>query len=411
MTATASSRILILDDDPFMLKLLSTMLTQFGYSQVTCLENGAEALELCRVPESRPDVILLDINMPGMDGVEFVRHLAACAYRGCIILVSGEDNVMLQATERLARNQQLRVVGALPKPPSRDRLNDLLGQCDNEVRAKAKTARKTYGRDEVAAAIAQGQIINYYQPKVVVETGAFLGVETLARWMHPQDGLVFPDQFIPVAEEHGLIQDLTRAVVKGALNQTRSWAQADLHLQVAINVSMQDLGQIDFADWVVLQALASEVQPRQLALELTESGLMHELSTALDVLTRLRLKRFCLSIDDFGNGYSSLVQLRDLPFDQLKIDYGFTHNAWQDPKLRAIFESSLHLAKQLGMEVVAEGVEDMQDWFFLQTTGCDIAQGYFIARPMPADAVLGWSKDWQRRIVEERLVGGASPPA
>ncbi|WP_240538340.1 EAL domain-containing protein [Rhodoferax sp. PAMC 29310] len=258
--------------------------------------------------------------------------------------------------------------------------------------------KKVYGADELRAAIANGELVNYYQPKVVVATGEVVGVETLVRWRHPQDGMVFPDQFIGVAEAHGLIDVLTRVVLTGALAQAKVWQDAGWVLRVAVNLSMVSLTSLDFPDFVAGLAAQAGVPPQGLVLEVTESRLMQDLRAPLEILTRLRLKRFRLSIDDFGTGHSSLTQLHDLPFDELKIDQSFVHSAWTNETLRAMYDASLGLARQLGIEVVAEGVEDRADWNFLRRTGCDLAQGYFIARPMPAADFPGWMEDWQDRV-------------
>lgn len=407
MTEKSDLRILALDDDAFMLKLLSQVLAGLGHADVVCHENGPEALAACDTPDGMPDLILLDINMPGMDGVEFVRHLAERKYFGCLILVSGEDDLMLRATERLARAHSLSVLGSLHKPPTPASLSDLLEKYSTRRVLLAAgglcAPGKTYDADAVRVAIAKGELVNYYQPKVAVATGRVVGVEALVRWRHPEDGLVFPDRFIPVAEMHGLIGDLTRVVLREALVQARCWQEAGLSLRVAVNVSMDDFAALEFADFVIAEAAAAGVPSRALMLEVTESRLMQGLTTALDVLTRLRLKRFNLSIDDFGTGHSSLAQLRDIPFDELKIDQSFTHRAWRDERLRAMFEASLELSRRLGMEAVAEGVEDADDWNFLRTVSCPVAQGYFIARPMPAANLPGWMEDWRRRVKEERL--------
>lgn len=394
MKDTPVIRILVLDDEPFMLKLLAHMLTALGHGSVACHQSGASALAACEVPDNMPDVVLLDINMPGIDGVQFVRHLAEREYPCSLILVSGEDDRMVQSTERLARAHGLSVLGALQKPPAPANLAALLARWQPLQAAKPRKSVKRYEADDVARAIRHGELVSHYQPKVVIATGEVVGVETLVRWHHPDDGVVFPDQFVPVAEEHDLIGELTRAVLKGALAQAKAWRDGGLALSVAVNVSMDDLATLDFADFVVAEAAAVGVPPQSVTLEVTESRLIQSLTTALDVLTRLRLKRFRLAIDDFGTGHSSLVQLRDLPFDELKIDRSFTHRAGQDSRLRAIFDASLNLARQLGIEVVAEGVEDAGDWGFLRTTGCHVGQGYYIARPMPAEAIRGWLRGW-----------------
>jgi EAL domain-containing protein (putative c-di-GMP-specific phosphodiesterase class I) len=209
--------------------------------------------------------------------------------------------------------------------------------------------------------------------------------------------LVFPDQFIGMAEQYGLIDDLTRAVLSQALPQARAWQDAGFSLRLAVNLSMDNLVSLSFLDYVVNLTTQAGVPPQQLVLEVTESRLMQDQRVSLEILTRLRLKRFRLSIDDFGTGNSSLAQLRDIPFDELKIDQSFVHGAWNNDTQRAMFDASVGLAKQLAMETVAEGVEDLADWNFLRQHHCDVAQGYFIARPMPPEDFPLWLADWEQR--------------
>lgn len=227
-----------------------------------------------------------------------------------------------------------------------------------------------------------------------VSTGVLCGVESLVRWLHPLDGLVLPDQFIGVAEAHGLIDEITAAVLGQALQDARRWNDAGLSLSIAVNVSVDSLADVQFPDRFARAAEDAGVPPGQLVLEITESRLAADVRGPLDVLTRLRLKRAGLSIDDFGTGHSSLAQLRDFPFGELKIDRGFVHGAGNDATLRAIFQSSMQLSRELGMKTVAEGVEDRADWDFLQAQGCDMAQGYFISKPMPGAEVVGWARVW-----------------
>ena len=391
-------KILILDDEPLMHKLLARMLANMGYTSVVTCDNGHTALEMIDSPNDAPNLILLDLNMPEMDGLEFVRHLVERHYIGSLILVSGEDERMQQAAEKLARAHKITVLGHLHKPASPEGLAELIGKWMPLQQDKPRAEKKVYGADELRAAIANGELVNYYQPKVWTATGRVMGVETLVRWRHPVDGMVFPDQFIGVAEAHGLIDDLTRVVLTGALAQSRLWQDTGLALQVAVNLSMDNLVSPDYTDWVARLAAKAGVLPQTMELEVTESRLMEDLRIPLEILTRLRLKRFRLSIDDFGTGNSSLAQLRDLPFDELKIDQSFVHGAWNNEKLRAMFDASLGLAKQLGMKAVAEGVEDQADWDFVHQRGCDIAQGYFIAKAMPAAELPGWIQSWQENF-------------
>jgi EAL domain-containing protein (putative c-di-GMP-specific phosphodiesterase class I) len=160
---------------------------------------------------------------------------------------------------------------------------------------------------------------------------------------------------------------------------------------------MDNLVSLSFLDEVMALTTGAGVRPQNLIFEVTESRLMHDQRVSLEILTRLRLKRFCLSIDDFGTGNSSLTQLRDIPFDELKIDKSFVHRAWANDTQRAMFDASLGLAKQLNMETVAEGVEDRADWNFLRQQGCDIAQGFFVALPMPGEGLPAWMAEWEER--------------
>lgn len=398
MNPAPRPRILLLDDDPFMLRLLARMLTNLGHPQPTLCGEARTALEWVDHPGARPELILCDLNMPDMDGVEFVRALAERHYDGSLILVSGEEERILRSAEKLVRAHCITVLGHLPKPIAPDQLAAMVGQWrPPEEAPRRRPERPSYGAEEVAAAIAQGELVNFYQPKVALATRRVVGVESLVRWQHPRDGLVYPDQFIGVAEAHALIDDLTWAVLANALAQAKTWREAGLPLRVAVNVSMENLASLGFVDAAAALLAKAGVPAQSVVLEVTESQLMGDQRIPLEVLNRLRLKRFHLSIDDFGTGHSSLSQLRDVPFDELKIDQSFVHGAWADETLRAIYEGSLGMANQLGMEVVAEGAEDQADWDFLCQTGCHLAQGYFIARPMPGAEIPAWIAAWHAR--------------
>jgi EAL domain-containing protein (putative c-di-GMP-specific phosphodiesterase class I)/CheY-like chemotaxis protein len=395
------ARILVLDDDPCMLRLFGLMLGNLGFTKVTSCTNGRAALQAIDDRGTVPSLILLDLNMPEMDGVRFVRHLVERQYGGSLILVSGENERMLRTVESLVRANQITVLGRLHKPPVPEALAALLRQWAPNAPVTPAVTRAVYSAGDVRAAITRGELVNHYQPKVLVSTGQVKGVEALVRWQHPVDGIVYPDQFIGVAEENGLIHDLTAVVLRTALIQAKLWRDMGFALRMSINVSMDDLAWLDFTEFVAAQAAAAGVPPEDVVLEVTESRFQKDLQNPLEVLARLRLKRFSLSIDDFGTGHSSLAQLRNFPFDELKVDRSFVHGAGADETLRAILGASVGLAKQLGMDTVAEGVEDRADWDFLSRIGCGMAQGYFIARPMLAEALPSWIRAWGVRVQAE----------
>lgn len=392
-------RVMVLDDDPFMLKLLARTLERKGFADVVTCDNGRDALTMVGKPQEAPDLIFCDINMPGMDGVQFVRHLVEHDYAGRLVLVSGEDTRTLQAMSRLVQAHRIEILGSLQKPVTPVSLEATMGTWTTPTQEQRFAPRRTYSADEVSAGISAGQMVNHYQPKVSLSTGRVVGVESLVRWQHPEDGLVYPDHFIGIAEEHCLIDALTNQVLLQALQDMARWKQAGLEMQVSVNVSMDNLNVLEFPDMVAGMASSFGIAPTSLTLEVTESQLMHDLRAPLEILTRLRLKRFGLSIDDFGTGHSSLKQLRDLPFDELKIDKTFVHGARQaeNASTRAILNASTKLAKDLGMTIVAEGVEDEDDWSFLRSTGCDVAQGFYISRPIPSEGFVQWVDAYHRK--------------
>ncbi|CAA0102857.1 Phytochrome-like protein cph2 [Halioglobus japonicus] len=396
--------VLVVDDEPFILNLLSHMLGQLGFEAILTAGSGEDALRILNTGEI-PQLILLDINMPSIDGVEFIRSLVTLEYSGSLILVSGEAERALEAVMRLADARGINVLGYLQKPVAPEALEALLANLATRTLPLSHPSKEAaYGTDTLQAAITNGELINYFQPKVNVQTGAFEGAEVLVRWRHPTDGLVYPDQFIPLAEENGLIQALTMNVLLNTFRQVRVWLDSGLTVKTAINISMDDLNSLSFPDDLANMAEKSGVSTHDIVLEVTERQLIPNLVTVLDTLSRLHLKRIELAVDDFGTGYSSLAQLSDLPFDQLKIDKRFVHGASGNPTAQAIFVASSEMANQLDMEVVAEGVEDRADWDWLQKMGCDVAQGYFIARPMPAEALPEWLEKWQQRVQDECLL-------
>ncbi|WP_018991537.1 EAL domain-containing response regulator [Aromatoleum toluclasticum] len=390
-------KILVVDDEPFVRKLLIHQLGRLGFEHVQASASAQEALSMLEAPGESPDLIFCDLQMPGMDGVEFVRHLVNVSYAGGLVLVSGEDERIVQTAAKLARAHNLKVLGALNKPVPIDRLKQILEDGITHSPAQPRAERKTYSAERLLRAIVDGELINHYQPKVELASGAVAGFETLVRWQHPQDGLILPDQFIPMVEESGLINELTRSVLRTALRHARAWRDDGFPLQVAVNVSMDNLVALDFPDFVERAVEEAGIAASGLLLEVTESRLMKDPLAPLEVLARLRLKRIGLSIDDFGTGHSSLAQLRDIPFSELKVDRGFVHGAWRDASLRAILEASLGMARQLGMKTVAEGVEDREDWNFLRSSGCELAQGWFISKALPPEQIPDWIAGWNLR--------------
>jgi EAL domain-containing protein (putative c-di-GMP-specific phosphodiesterase class I) len=381
-----------------MLGMQSRMLRSMGYTTIDTVAGAHAALALLESRHGQGqeavDVVICDLNMPGVDGLEFLRRLGDSAFQGNVILLSGEGPRIIHAVRKLLAGLPLLILGALEKPAGRAALRALLDRWQPMVLPAVVAAKSSYTATDLQLAHEAQRWVLHYQPKVALGTGALTGTEALVRWNHPLHGLVYPDQFIGVAEECGAIGTLTEWVLHTALAQLARWHEDGLQIHMAVNVSMDNLRAPDFARRVAALVHHSRLSPQDVVLEVTESRMRALASEPLETLVRLRMQRFGLAIDDFGTGHSSLAQLRDVPFTELKIDRGFVHGARENQLIRPMLEGSIGIAHRLGLLAVAEGVETEDDWTLLREMGCDTAQGYFIGRPMPADALRAWWADW-----------------
>lgn len=390
-------RVLLVDDDPRTLRLLSFLLDEIGVSETYTAGDGHEALSYLDNAAERPDVILTDLNMPGLDGVEFLRHLSMRSIASRIVLISGENKRILDTAKTLAQVHDLSFIGTLQKPITQKALSEMLRQC---LAFGARTRRRDSGpitEQELVDGLINRDgepLQTVYQPTVSMKTGAPVGVEALVRWTHAKSGVLGPMSFIPLAERLGHTKFLTDVVTRRVMAEAAFWQSSGLDLRVSINLSVTVLKCLDLPEFVVATAEATGLDPSKLTLEITESHLMDDYKESLETLARLRLKGVWLSIDDFGTGYSSMEQLKRVPFNEVKIDRCFVTGASHDVETLAILESTIELGQRLGLVVVAEGVESREDWDLLESLGCDVAQGYFISRPLEADALPGWVRNW-----------------
>ncbi len=245
---------------------------------------------------------------------------------------------------------------------------------------------------ELRHAIGHGELVLHYQPTIAVGSGKTVGVEALVRWQHPKNGLMPPDQFIPAAEETELVQPLARWVLDQGLCQLRSWADAGPDVQLAVNLSAWNLRDLDFAVMISDLLHTWGIEPARLKLEITESSIMAS-SAIVETITRLSALGVALSIDDFGTGYSSLARLKRLPVNEIKIDKSFIIGMMADSASVSIVRSIIELGHNMGLQVVAEGVENRETWDELVPLGCDLAQGYYLCPPIPATDLTRWFRE------------------
>jgi EAL domain-containing protein (putative c-di-GMP-specific phosphodiesterase class I) len=382
----AGNRLLVIDDQVDLCEFISEAAAVLGYETraVTEPEAFRQAIE-----EFQPTVVVLDLQMPGADGIELLRYLGERGSKAQVLVASGMDQRVLATAEQIGRAQGLSMLGALQKPILLADLEATLRRCmrgDDPITQEALTT-----------ALDQRQIVVHYQPKATrIAPGRWVveGVEALARWQHPDLGFVSPVRFIPVAEKNGLIRRLTEQVLETSLEQCRAWDSAGLQLSVAVNLSPQLLNDLSFPDQVARMASQVGADAHRIIFEVTESAAMFDPGTSMDVLTRMRVKNFGLSIDDFGTGYSSLKQLYLMPFSELKIDTSFVRDVFAHEDARTMVETMVLLAHKLRLTACAEGVESQEVLDFLDGVGCDRAQGYFIGRPMAGDALAERVREW-----------------
>jgi EAL domain-containing protein (putative c-di-GMP-specific phosphodiesterase class I) len=243
---------------------------------------------------------------------------------------------------------------------------------------------------DLRQAISGDQLVLHYQPKIDMQTGYISGVEALVRWRHPLQGLLFPDTFIPVAEQIGVIESLTRWVLNAALEQSARWLEQGRDISVSVNLSALSLHNHEIGDTVEALLKTWQVPANRLVLEITESAIISHLARASETLGRLHALGVRISIDDFGTGYTSLAYLRRLPVNELKIDKSFVMNMMRVNDDAVIVRTIIELAHNLGLQVVAEGVEDAETWHALRQLGCNIAQGYHMSRPIDPAALETW---------------------
>jgi EAL domain-containing protein (putative c-di-GMP-specific phosphodiesterase class I)/ActR/RegA family two-component response regulator len=391
MEAERPRRLLILDDEPAVAQTVAFSAQRHGFAVRTSESSGAFFDD---VTSFRPSHIIIDLLMPGMDGVEVLRNLATKGCSANIIMMSGMGSKVLESAQRVGLERGLRIIGILPKPFKPKELRALLdADAHGRVRPEPPVAADAEGLlEDIEPALKDGQFVLHYQPKVHLPSGRAAGVEALVRWQHPRLGLLPPDRFLPLIEQSGNMDRLTVRVIDAAL----AWfARTDdgSTRQLAINISAGSLTDVGFTDLLHEHCARFNVDPTRIILELTETTAPQRTAELLDILTRVRLKGFHLSIDDFGTGYSSLVQLAQLPFSEIKIDRSFVWGMLSSEEARKIVAITVTLGKELQLTTVAEGVESEAQAQALAALECDQAQGYFFARPMDGEAARTWLRE------------------
>lgn len=390
MCGNESGSVLIIDDDVDICDVIAASIDDAGH----CSEVAVGEKDIRRRVASDWACIIIDLTMPGFDGIEVLRLLADTDNRSPIILISGFSKQILEAAQRLAEHRGLNIVGTLTKPIQLDLLDAVVESAITASRLARTSPKETpkrefnLGRPDIT--LSEGGLIPYYQPKICMRTGKVAGFEALARWWHPEFGILGPQHFLPQLIEAGQADSLALEMLNMVSSDVTSWAEDGHEFTIALNIEASSLNDLNLPQRLLDALEDTETGPASIMFEITETGLSADVAVAMDILVRCRLSGFELAIDDFGTGHSTLSQLQNLPFTQLKIDRTFVREIGAVSDAEAIIEATISLAHKLHMNVVAEGVETADQVAFLKRRGCDQLQGFFYAKPMNAADVCTW---------------------
>lgn len=390
----AELTILIVDDSIAQRQYAQQICTELGVRRIYNAENGIAALKIFQ--EKKIDIVLIDLEMPIMDGIELIRAIAQHHFSTSVIIVSAKDPILISSVGTMATADGLHVLGTFQKPLQMDLLKcSLLLFIQNLMDAEnivEKLPIEEITAVELCEAICDNEITLAYQPKLTVKGLMLRGVEALARWKHPVKGSVPPDVFIPLAERHGLIDALTRNIIEAAFDQKQKWQQLGFSFHLSVNLSPLSLSDKELVEWLVNLSKEHDIPPHDITFEITENALLKELASAIHTLARLRLKGFNISIDDYGTGFANAQQLSRVPATELKLDRSLVHNAAIHPQQRTILASSIELAKNLKMLTVAEGAETVEDYNILVELEADQVQGFYFSKPLYPEDFLTFIK-------------------
>ena len=391
-----SFRALLLEDHDFQRQVGADVLRSCGASEVYEASDGLDALAVMHELTEPVDLYVCDVNMPGMDGIEFLRQLGARSDGSSVIIVSAVDPSIIRTVVMMAQNYGVRIIGAVEKPLTPEKLTPLLARLNRQRRLAERKKPDFLNPEELKRALNAREFVPYFQPQVSLHDRSLVGVEALIRWMHPVHGMLVPAVFVPTMEECGLITAVTDALLGRVVESWAEWRKQGLDVPISLNVSARSLQDSDLPERFARIVGKAQFVLSDLTIEVTETAAMTNLGRSLETLARLRMRGFRLSLDDYGTGFSSMQQLMRVPLNELKIDREFVTGAADDPLLEILLDAGINIARRLKIRSFAEGVETQKDWDHVARLGCDVAQGFYIARPMPGNELVAWHETWKR---------------
>jgi EAL domain-containing protein (putative c-di-GMP-specific phosphodiesterase class I)/CheY-like chemotaxis protein len=387
---------LVAEADTAQRRTLVELLGQLGASRVTDVPDGHLALQRLEGGFSpRVDVAIVDLGLPGMDGLELIRRLGALGEGVRLIVTGAQPAGLLFSVETLAQAYGVDLLGTIGKPVTAVKLKPLLDNYTPLARAAERPAGPRFGFQEIGIGLQKRQFEPFFQPKIELATGQVKGLEAFARWRHPEHGVLGPGSFIDALEQNNRVDFLDWSMIEMSAERCRWFQDQGIPMPISLNLAPETLAHPAFVRQITACIGRHRILPEYLTFEMPESSVLNTDPEFIERLVRLRMMGFGLAIDDYGTGRSNLQLLARIPFSELKIDRSFVDGASKRRPLGTVLRSCLGLAHSLDRMSVAVGVETRQDWDFLQNLGCTYAQGYHIANPMEAGAFLNWLEDWR----------------
>lgn len=382
---------LIIDDDPVFAIMAEEALLANGLEHIRLAENGRIGVDKIIEAPSEFDLVICDLQMPTLDGISVLRELGQVEYSGAVIIVSGEKPDILQSVFMMARMAGIQILGTLSKPLNTDDLRDMLAAEHAFVQRDDALALTKSNFDGL---IENKKIIPVYQPKLDIRTGRVYGVEVLSRILGAQGEHESATPVLNFAEDNGCMNEFTLCLIDAVIADACEWAAGGVTIELALNISPTMLRDRTLPDTLATRFQNASIKLSSITLEITEDQLISYEAGILEVLSRLRLLGFRLSLDDFGTGATSIEQLRRFPFNEMKIDQSFVQGAATDEFAWATLETSTRLAAISGMTVVAEGVETAEQMKQVTRVGAHTVQGYLISPPLTAPSLTAWLRDF-----------------
>lgn len=390
---------LVVDDDPVTRGLVAEQLMSLQATSVRTVESGRAALNMLR-EHPQINLMVTDLRMPDLDGIALIAALDKFRHRLRVIIMSALGDKIMQAASRIGVGHDLSVLGVLKKPVSRRMLSDMLAEfrhlppIDSSLTHQESPAVNV---DDIREALRQGGHHIVVQPEVRASDMTLEAVEVLSRWTHPNLEGRSPADVIVAAEQAGIIGELNQNLVDAVGKAWKNWAPHRLSPRLSVNISAVTMADTAFPEWLAARTAAHGISPQDVILELTETAVPATGTGNLEVACRLGLLGYELSVDDFGTGFANLKQLQDMPFRWLKIDQTFVRQIERSEDARSIVKSSIRMAHDLGLETVGEGVETASQFRALRELGCDLLQGYFIAKPMRPEMLPNWYQNFRKQ--------------